>query len=170
MNIFYLHHSAQVVPKLMTSKHVVKMIVETAQLLSTAHHVLDGDNAIKGIYKKTHANHPSAIWTRESISNYLWLKDHGLALLNEYALRYHKLPQDHATYDVIIKLKHAPIHIPNIFKLTPMRIAITDTKYHVKDNAIQSYRNYYEGEKLRIDADKIRYFKMLDEITKGVIQ
>lgn len=166
MNIFYLHDNAYLVPKMMTDKHVVKMIVETAQLLSTAHHVLDEGNAINGIYKKTHVNHPSAIWTRESIGNYIWLRNHGLALLNEYALRYKKQPHDHATFRVITTLKYPPMRMMNNFNKTPMRIAITDTKYHVKDNPIQSYRNYYECEKLRTDTDKIRYFKVLDEIKK----
>lgn len=170
MNIFYLHDDAWLVPKMMTDKHVVKMIVETAQLLSTAHHILDGDNAIGGIYKKTHANHPSSIWTRETMGNYLWLRDHGLALLDEYALRYHKQPHDHATHKVIMALFYPPKNMPMDITKTPIRLAITDTKYHVKDNPIASYRNYYEGEKLRTDTDKIRYFKMLDEINKSMIQ
>lgn len=53
--------------------HQNKMIVEYCQLLSTAHHVLDGDHAIDGLYKISHKNHPCAVWVRQSNSHYHWL-------------------------------------------------------------------------------------------------
>jgi hypothetical protein len=149
---------------MMTNKHVVKMIVESAQLLSTAHHVLDGDNAVKGIYKKTHANHPSAVWTRESIGNYMWLRDHALALLNEYGLRYHKLPSNHATFNVVMTLKNPPIHMANNFNLTPMRVAITNKAHVVDGDPIQSYRNYYIAEKLKDEYDIMRFRTILKNL------
>lgn len=92
----------------MVDKHVVKMILETAQLLSTAHRVIDGtltevnvyvdgydkvknkkswvlDDSRDGIfYRATHINHPSAIWARESVENYNWLAEHLFALSDEY--------------------------------------------------------------------------------------
>jgi len=54
---------------------MVKMILEYAQLLSTAHYVPDSDNCeIRNkIYTSTHINHPCAKWERDSHSNYNWL-------------------------------------------------------------------------------------------------
>lgn len=167
MNIFYLDKSPIVSAKMMTNKHVVKMIVESAQLLSTAHHVLDGDNAIKGIYKKTHVNHPSAVWTRESAGNYMWLRDHALALLNEYGLRYHKLPSEHATFKVIMLLKNPPVNMVKDFNVTPMRVAITNKAHVVNGNAIESYRNYYVAEKLKEEYDIIRFRNILGGMQNG---
>jgi hypothetical protein len=163
MNIFYLHDNAKVSAMAMTNKHVVKMIVESTQLLSTAHHVLDGPDAISGIYKPTHKNHPSAVWVRESMGNYLWLRDHTYFLLQEYASRYNKQPTDHATYVVWARLKYPPKHIPSILTKTPIRLAITNVNYHIPNNPIASYRKYYEAEKLRTDEDKSRYFNVLDK-------
>ena len=59
------------------NKHVVKMILETAQMLSTAHRVIDGDEYADrmGLYKMAHKNHPSTIWTRTSTENYMNLTD-----------------------------------------------------------------------------------------------
>jgi hypothetical protein len=165
MNIFYLHKDARISAQAMSDKHVVKMIVETAQLLSTAHHVLDGVNVLaKPIYKPTHHNHPSAVWVRETIGNYLWARNHLWALLDEYALRYNKKPSDHATYKVAMGLKYPPMNIKNDFNMTPMRIAITDVRHHVKDDAIASYRKYYVAEKLKNEKDLKRYLTFISAV------
>lgn len=167
MNIFYLDKSPIVSAKAMTNKHVVKMILETAQLLSTAHHVLDGANAVPNIYKKTHVNHPSAIWVRENIANYLWARDHLHALLTEYATRFNKQPHDHKTYNVFMNLFYPPKNIKDDWTCSPMRIAITDTRHHVPNNPIASYRNYYIAEKLKLgsttDDDIKRFYETLDK-------
>jgi hypothetical protein len=162
MNIFYLDHDPIISAKAMTNKHVVKMIVESGQLLSTAHHILDGINAIPNIYKPTHRNHPSAIWTRESVGNYLWLRDHLFALLNEYAERYHKQPTDHATHGVAMRLFYPPKNIPQVNTATPIRIAITNKNHIVENDGVKSYRNYYIAEKLSLETDIIRFHKVLD--------
>ena len=78
MNIFYLSNDPEKAAKMMYNKHVVKMILETAQLLCTAHIVHEGNNA-NVPYKATHKNHPSAIWARQSADNYEWLYFHMLA-------------------------------------------------------------------------------------------
>ena len=72
MNIFYLHDDPVTCAKMHCDKHVVKMIVEYAQLLSTAHHVCDGEPKIH-CYKATHKNHPSAVWARANKHNYNYL-------------------------------------------------------------------------------------------------
>lgn len=162
MNIFYLHDNPKISAMAMTNKHVVKMIVESTQLLSTAHHVLDNNASNLPIYKATHKNHPSAVWVRESMGNYLWLRNHTYFLLQEYAERYNKKPDDHATYKVWEALKYPPKNIPMMMTTTPIRLAITNVNYHIPNNPIASYRMYYEAEKLRTDADKSRYHKVLD--------
>jgi len=86
MNIFYLSSDPIEAATMQCDKHVVKMILETAQLLSTAHHILAGD----GPYKVTHKNHPSAVWVRESRQNYDWTYKHFKALCAEYTDRYGK--------------------------------------------------------------------------------
>ena len=69
MNIFYLDRNPILAADKQCDRHVVKMILETAQLLSTAHYELDGESPA---YKPTHKNHPSAVWVRKSLDHYLW--------------------------------------------------------------------------------------------------
>ena len=89
MNIFYLHDTPVTCAQYHTDKHVVKMIIEYAQLLSTAHRLVDGDEGLV-LYKATHKNHPSAIWARRSAQNYAWLYYHMMELGREYEKRYGK--------------------------------------------------------------------------------
>ena len=172
MNIFYLHSDPVIAAQAMTDKHVVKMVLETAQLLSTAHRVLDGTPYIKlsksnakltrynhplPLYQATHINHPSAIWVRESADNYAWLYSHFLALCVEYTRRYGKT---HKSYtDLNAYLSQIPANIPHC-DTTPVRIAITDTKWHRSD-PVASYRAYYLGEKLKLQHDINRYMEVL---------
>lgn len=88
MNIFYLHSIPQIAAIYHCDKHVVKMIIETAQLLATAHHELG--NGDKVTYKPTHKNHPSAVWARSSRLHYMYLVTLGLSLCKEYTKRYGK--------------------------------------------------------------------------------
>ena len=88
MNIFYLDRDPREAARLQCDRHVVKMILETAQLLSTAHVELDGEQVA---YKATHKNHPSAIWVRGSLDHYEWTLYHLEALGREYELRYKKV-------------------------------------------------------------------------------
>lgn len=145
MNIFYLSTDPEKAAKYMYNKHVVKMILESAQLLCTAHVISDGENADVP-YKVTHKNHPSAIWARESTSNYKWLYDHMIALGEEYTRRYGK---KHLT---ILKcsgvLSKAPTNVTKI-ELTPMPQCMPD-QYKVPGNSVEAYWNYYEAEKVNV--------------------
>jgi len=77
MNIFYLHHSPYIAAKVQYNKHVVKMILESAQMLCTAHHVYgNAEQKLNVPYKQAHLNHPSTIWTRQCRANYRWLYLH----------------------------------------------------------------------------------------------
>ena len=142
MNIFYLHHDPKQCAQQTCDKHVVKMIVESAQLLSTAHHVLDGDVGMS-IYKSTHKNHPSAIWCRQSDSNYVWLWCLLVSLCKEYTYRYgkiHKCQRD----GLVSRLMKLPDNISS-GPFTPPTPAMPD-QYKVGD-VLQSYHNYYNGSK-----------------------
>jgi hypothetical protein len=144
MNIFVLDKNPTEAAKYHCDKHVVKMIVENAQLLSSAIHSLNmGED--KKIYKKTHFNHPCAIWCRESKENYEWTIEHGIALCNEYTKRFGG--KIHKSMSVIM---HSMTY-DSFFKsstLTPHAFAMP-TKFRNLDDPIHSYRLYYAGSKFR---------------------
>lgn len=171
MNIFYLHEDPVIAAKMQTNKHVVKMILESAQLLSTAHRVLDGEHYIDSssgrkiqrwrlpeekeniLYKATHFNHPCALWTMESIENYKWLYKHFLALSEEYNLRYNK--QHKSWVELREILSFTPVNIP-LRKFTTPALAMPE-EYVRGRNAVDAYRAYYEAEKLKEQEDINRY-------------
>ena len=138
MNIFVLDWDIKQCAKDHCDKHCVKMILETAQLLCGVHW-LSGNDAP---YKLSHRNHPCSIWTRKSLSNYLWLCELGLELCNEYTYRYGKR---HKSQDIIEWcLLNAP-KLATKGDLTPFALAMPD-ECKVGD-AVASYRVYYMVEK-----------------------
>ena len=159
MNIFYVDSNPEVAARNMVDRHVVKMILETAQLLSTAHRVIDGEeyvgqsqsgrkakrwrlsgNADAIMYAATHINHPSAVWVRENSANYDWLYDHLLALGSEYTHRYGRT---HLTIDKLKDiLEDAPENIEQSNLMTKMPSCM-DKQYIVSLDPITNYRNYY---------------------------
>ena len=141
MNIFILDSFQIRCARFHCDKHVCKMIVETAQLLSNAYWA----TGEKGIYKETHKNHPCSLWVQESIENYMWLAFLGSALCAEYTWRYGKI---HKCKKYIEKMAFNPPPVPNI-PMTPFVLAMPE-KYKIEGDAVQSYRNYYVGEKLHI--------------------
>jgi hypothetical protein len=148
MNIFVLDENPIMAAQLQVDKHVVKMCLETAQLLSTAHHLTNSIYATE-VYRKTHANHPCAIWVRESRSNYQWLLRHFRGLLEEYTYRYEKI---HKSSSLMPLLSVNPIN--QDCGLTPFALAMPDE--YKTDCAVQSYRNYYINEKHNLFAWKKR--------------
>jgi hypothetical protein len=159
MNIFVLDPDAATSARMMCDKHVVKMILESCQLLSTAHHVLDGEpvmtkgkkkeyktfsNGNTNICRCTMINHPCTIWARETRANYLWLWKHAHALCKEYTRRYGKV---HVMEKMLMdELYDPPANITK-GKLTPFAQAMPD-EYRNSD-AVIAYRNYYINEKAR---------------------
>ena len=87
MNIFYFTNNPVLNSRLLDDKRLVKMILETTQLLSNALFLNDE----MPIYKPTHLKHPCSIWAAKSSGNWLWLKKYGLALANEYTKRCGKI-------------------------------------------------------------------------------
>ena len=174
MNIFYLNNDPKICAEMHLDKHVVKMILEYAQLLSTAHRVLDGtvstrlsksgrkqqyyplaDERDNFLYSATHVNHPSAVWVRHSYENYEWLYKLFIALLDEYTHRYGRI---HATARLIDALYTPPIHIPKGIGFTEptpampnevkvLREVATD-RYEI--DSIESYHKYYIHNKVHI--------------------
>ena len=145
MNIFYLDRDPVVAAQMMCDKHVVKMILESAQMLSTAHRVLDGDEYADdtGLYKMAHKNHPSTIWARSGALNYDWLWRHMRALMREYTYRY---GMHHATERLITPLAKYPSNISFGAPLSDPPQCMPDD---CKDaDTITAYRTYYIVEKL----------------------
>ena len=142
MNIFYLDRDPKKCAEMHCDKHVVKMILEYAQLLSTAHHWVDGNPSVD-CYKATHKNHPSAVWARENRSNYQWLWQLLDNLLQEYTLRYGKTHKTESS-GVFLALKTLPCDLPG-GKFTDPPQCMPD--YCKADDAVVAYRNYYIREK-----------------------
>jgi hypothetical protein len=157
MNIFFLDNDVKKCAEYHCDKHVVKMILETAQLLCGVHHVTAHDTAHDTIhdtihdtahdtahvpYKLSHKNHPCSIWTRESLSNYHLLCELGLELCKEYTHRYEKR---HKSQDVI---EWCMVHKPNISDIGLTEPAKAMPDEYKTNSVVESYRNYYVGAKL----------------------
>ena len=165
MNIFVLHNDPIVAAQMLCDKHVPKMIVESGQMLSTAHRLLDGtpekrpsksgktiqtyytfgDNRDDLYYLAVHKFHPCTTWTMESKSNYQWHYEHFMAMGREYEYRRGK---EHATIKLLGELlKNPPLNIPDI-GLTEFAQAMNHyPQCKVDGDAVKAYRNYYHEAK-----------------------
>jgi hypothetical protein len=142
MNIFYLDSDPVKAAQAQYNKHVVKMILESAQMLCTAHHHYDNGHNVP--YKKAHYNHPSTIWCRQNSRQYYWLFHHMLALGDEYTKRYKKTHLSITKcFDV---LKDCPVGMPlgGEFNEPPQCMP---EQYKVPGCSVTAYWNYYEREK-----------------------
>ena len=158
MNIFYLDPDPKTCAEMHVNKHVVKMIIEYAQLMSTAHRILDGqeyiDKTANGrnikrwrmadsefetrLYKASHVNHPSGVWCRANKENYIWLNRMWHYLMIEYTHRYGR---QHETSKLSDLLYLTPKNIPNgsFYEPTP---AMPD-ECKVPGDSLASYHKYY---------------------------
>ncbi len=140
MNLFILDLDPEVCARYHVDKHVVKMILETAQLLSTAHRILD-DSPNPKLYRITHQHHPCARWVRESRGNYDWAYNLFERLCDEYTWRYDKT---HLTSSKLRSLlRRAPRGLDG--DLTPFALAMPDE--FKCDDPVESYRAYYRHAK-----------------------
>ena len=139
MNIFYLDKDPIAAAVVQYNKHVVKMILESAQMLCAAHHILGNPDDVP--YKLAHKNHPCTIWVRENSLHYDWLYEHMMALGDEYTARYNK------THMSIDKCKHLNIHPRNIPHETFEQPPQCMPDEYKDECSVQAYWNYYIGEK-----------------------
>ena len=164
MNIFYLDPNPKKCAQMHCDKHVVKMIIEYAQLMSTAHRILDGEEYIdktsngrnirrwrhpdplfdSSLMKASHINHPSAVWTRWSRENYIWLYRMWFYLLQEYTYRYGK---KHACSKYMDFLYLDPENIASKYFTAPTPAMPDDCK--IVGDSLSSYKKYYIDKKVR---------------------
>ena len=164
MNIFYLDRQPKACAEMHLDKHVVKMIIEYAQLMSTAHRVLDGeeyydltannrkikrwrlkDDREAKLMKASHVNHPSNVWARANHLNYKWLYEMWVHLLDEYTYRYGKV---HACARLKDDLAKLPEKIPvGLSETEPTPAMPDDCK--ITNNSLASYHKYYNEKKTR---------------------
>jgi hypothetical protein len=164
MNIFIVHEHPVVAAQMLCDQHVVKMITEGAQMLSTCHRVLDGvmtkqpsnsgkrmvprykldDGRDKVLYHAVHFNHPCNVWIRQGIANYRWLVLHTNTLCDEYFLRYGKI---HACQDLLryITTFGDPVNLPT-GDVTQTFVQAMPDEYKDED-PVKAYRNFYIGSK-----------------------
>ena len=152
MNIFYLDRDPEIAAQMLCDKHVVKMILESAQIMSTSHRVCGSNDYADevGLYKLTHMNHPSCKWARADRQNYMWLYKHMVALTKEYTYRYDK---HHAIERLVpIGLREA---FKNSFKTyTDPPQCMPD---HCKnEDTVSAYQTYYIIEKSKFATWKRR--------------
>lgn len=135
MNIFVVDADPATAARSLCDKHIVKMILESAQMLCSAFEVGAAP------YKRAHFSHPCTIWCRSTTQNYEWLLEHGFAMCEEYTERYNKV---HKTQAVLQWLKENKPELPNT-GLTVFPQAMPD-QYKGPDS-IAAYRRYYIFEK-----------------------
>jgi hypothetical protein len=149
VNIFYLHTDPYLAAMYQCDKHVVKMVLETAQLLCSVHHILGSNLPEDKLYRLTHKNHPCAIWARSSRYNYDWLRRHGMGLCKEYTLRYGKVHKSQQLIEL------CNIHMPNldwnIPHTPPPQAMPEECKIELNTlpfyNTTRAYRKYYNNVK-----------------------
>jgi hypothetical protein len=169
MNIFILDKNPKIAAEYHCDKHVVKMILESAQMLSTTHWLqslqmfnkelsdfkrvrdskefldLNLRESLKPPYKMTHVRHPCTIWTTESIENYVWHVKLLHYLCKEYTERYGRIHK--TAYYIKWFVNNKPYNIPKT-EMTPFKICMAD-EYKVSDNPVDCYKEYYIKDKSR---------------------
>lgn len=140
MNIFVLDNNVVRCARYHCDQHVVKMILESTQILCSALTI----NGYTTPYRATHQKHPCVLWTAESFDNFLWLRSLALALNREYRYRF----QREVNHKSIAVIESLPGMTYENFGRTPFIQAMPE-QYRDSDDPVAAYRNYYRGEKLR---------------------
>lgn len=140
MNIFFLDTHPSIAASYHNDRHVVKMTLETAQILSSALYK-NGILHDSRLYKPTHKNHPCVLWAAESEQNFIWLCYLGLALGREYTSRFGKV---HKSISVIEYCKSWSFILPNIDLSKPPQCM---PEQYREESTVMAYRNYYKSEK-----------------------
>jgi hypothetical protein len=157
MNIFVLDRSPERAARYHCDRHVVKMVLETGQLLSTqiwksAESVAQKLHQQGALYLPTHRKHPCARWAGESLGNFLWLCRLGSALAREYSYRY--AGKTHASAAIVETCQLLANGNPRQViqsgsttkRLTPFALAMPEA-YKTAD-PVMSYRLFYAKDKI----------------------
>lgn len=140
MNIFILDEDPQVAASHHCDRHVLKMVIESAQILCTTKRLCGEDAPYKTAFK----NHPCTKWARRSLDNYVWLCELALGLCREYTHRYGKV---HKTQDVIEFCSENPPKLPQIGRTE--FVCVMPEHCKVSGDPVENYREYYRVEKSR---------------------
>lgn len=139
MNIFILDTDIEKCAQYHCDQHVVKMILESVQMLCTVLNKKGFDTP----YKSTHVKHPCVLWVEESYGNFLWLRELAIELNKEYLYRYEK-DKNHKSIAILDEINSCQYE--NI-GLTEFAQAMPD-KYKIPRDAVKAYRQFYLGEKM----------------------
>lgn len=139
MNIFVLDTGIETCARYHCDKHVVKMILESVQILCTALN----SKGFNTPYRSTHEKHPCVLWAGASYDNFCWLKNLAIALNDEYRFRYQR-DNDHKSISVLSAIEHCKFESHG---LTEFAQAMPDS-YKVPGDAVNAYRSFYLGEKI----------------------
>jgi hypothetical protein len=140
LNIFLLDHDIERCAQSHCDQHVVKMILESVQIMCTVLNKM----GLETPYKPTHGNHPCVLWVGESFDNFLWLKDLTWFLNDEYRYRFDK-QEDHRSIGALQLISR---HRYARRGLTPFAQAMP-SEYKIPGDAVSAYRNFYIAEKKR---------------------
>ena len=148
MNYFYVEEDPTSAAQALCDKHVVKMILETAQMLSTAHRLTESPQA-DFVYKPTHANHPSTKWLRSSQIAYKHGLKHLESLLAEYVHRFSKPNKyERLRLDVLPRLRQVPEALPDLPFVDPPQCMYDECRGL---DTVEAYRSYYRVRRNEID-------------------
>jgi hypothetical protein len=167
MNIFFVDPNPIIAAQSLSDQHVIKMTLETAQILSTACHQLGIAPNINGkLYKSTHVNHPSCVWARKSFDHFNWLLKHGIALGEEYSRRYNRV---HASQQVFFDILKHLYDIKNSIRFAskgwenpPLAIneeikpGVIAYNPNGTIDTVSTYRNYYRKHKMQFGSIRVR--------------
>jgi hypothetical protein len=137
VNVFALSRDPREAARWAIDRHVVKMTLETAQILAT----VSWQHGCPAPYRPTHAKHPCVLWAAETSDNFRWLVEHGLALAAEYERRYGKT---HKSAAVIAEIASSGVR--------PAKLGLTDfaqamPEHYRGPDSVAAYRAYYRGDK-----------------------
>lgn len=157
MNIFYLSHKPSRCARWHCDKHVVKMILESTQLLYTAHWVVEGDPDLsraprrntgeRGYMSIKNRKHPSALWTYESLEHYMWLCQMAAFLCEEYKHRFGEHKEHSCQKHIEWLTANPPPHLESNGWVQPPQAMPDEYK---KSNSVTAYRQYYLGGKTKL--------------------
>lgn len=139
MNIFFVDEHPEIAAQSLGDRHVVKMVLETAQILST---VIRQQFPDAVVYKSTHVKHPCVLWAGSSEGNFNWLINHGMALADEYTYRYGRV---HKSLDTILLAAEYKLNFSLSEVTEPAQAMPAEFK---RSDPVEAYRLYYAADKI----------------------